>query len=302
MSFGIPPYAFRAAQSLALALLSTACVTAGVITLPAQPALLAALTWNMDAGRGDLPRLVADLETGRLGTVPAQELVLLLQEAVQSDVPRLTQLAEARGWSMLFVPVHHDGRRMRGNAMLSTQPLRNARAIPLPRERQPRVAAAAAIAAAGEELFVVSAHLENRVSWWKAGLLSDGARGRQADALVRALPADAPGIVGGDFNTWLGQGEPAWRLLARRFDDTPAARMPTFAARLILDHVFVDVPEGWRATTSVVDDTYGSDHHPVLATITTVAARTLTRALYRHGCRAQASCASLSASSHAAAR
>lgn len=260
-------YALKAVQPLALVLLSTACVTAGVATLPAQPALLAVLTWNMNAGRGDLPRLVVDLETGRLGTAPAPELVLLLQEAVQEDVPCLNELAETRRWSMLFVPVHHDGRRMRGNAILSTRPLRNARAIPLPRERQPRVAAAAAIAVAGRELFVVSAHLENRVSWWKAGLLSDEARGRQAEALLRALPADAPGIVGGDFNTWLGQGEPAWHLLAPRFDDAPTARTPTFADRLVLDHVFVDLPEGWRAAARVVPHAYGSDHQPVMALV-----------------------------------
>jgi endonuclease/exonuclease/phosphatase family metal-dependent hydrolase len=246
-------------------------VTAEVASLPTQPALLAVLAWNMNAGRGDLPRLVRDLEDGRFGAAPAQDTVLLLQEAVEEDASRLRELADARGWSMLFVPVHHDGLRMRGNAILSSQPLRDARAIPLPRERQPRAAAAGAIAVGGRELFIVSAHLENRVSWWKAGFVSDEARGRQADALVRVLPAATPGIVGGDFNTWLGPGEPAWRLLARRFDDTPAARTPTFAGRLVLDHVFMDLPEGWEAATRVVDETYESDHHPVLALLYTSA-------------------------------
>lgn len=221
----------------------------------------------MHAGRGDLPRLVADLEAGRLAPGAAANSLVLLQEAVKEDVPRLQQLADAKGWSLLFVPVHHDGRRIRGNAILSSRPILNPRAIPLPRERQPRVAAAGAIDVAGHRLFVVSAHLENRVSWWRAGLGSGSARGRQAEALVQALPTEEPGIVGGDFNTWLGLNEPAWRVLARRFDDSPGSRQtPTFGP-LILDHVFLDLPAGWRAVAGVVADTYLSDHHPVVAIV-----------------------------------
>lgn len=246
---------------------SGSCALGRMDTLALRPADLAVVTWNMHAGRGDLPALVADLEEGRLaGGADAADIVLLLQEAVAEDLPRVRQLAEVRGWSLFYVPVHHDGRWMRGNAILSSRPIRGARAITLPQERQPRRAAAGTIAVAGEELFVVSAHLENRVSWWKAGLRSDDARGRQAAALVRALP-EGKGIVGGDFNTWLGPREPAWRLLARRFDDTPAARTSTFAAHLILDHVFVDLPAGWHAATRVVDETYRSDHHPVLTLV-----------------------------------
>jgi endonuclease/exonuclease/phosphatase family metal-dependent hydrolase len=253
------------ALALALTVFAAGCATVAVVTTPpAAPARLAVLTWNMHAGRGDLPRLLRDLDSGRIPGAAAHDMVLLLQEAVQEEASELRDLAAARGWSMFFVPVHYDGERTRGNAILSSRPIGDMRPIPLPRERQPRVAAAGAIVVDGRELFVVSAHLENRVSWWKAGLGSDSARGRQAEALVRALPAAAPGIIGGDFNTWLGSGEPAWRLLQRRFDDTPAARTPTFAARLVLDHVFVDLPDGWRASTRVLDDTYRSDHHPVV--------------------------------------
>jgi len=222
----------------------------------------------MDAGRGDLPALLADVTEGRLaGSVAPRDVVLLLQEAVKDDLPRPEAIADARAWSIFFVPVRHDGEQTRGNAILSSRPIQKARAIPLPRERQPRIAAAATIAVGGRELFVVSTHLENRVAWWKAALGSGAARGRQADALLRALPPDAPGIVGGDFNTWLGPGEPAWRLLDRRFADTPKARTPTFAARLILDHLVVDLPEGWRTSTRVLDETYDSDHHPVVALV-----------------------------------
>ena len=116
-------------------------------------------------------------------------------------------------------------------------------------------------------MFVVSAHLENRLGGLK-GLFSDAARERQAEALIDALPAAEHGIVGGDLNTWMGPQEPVLRVLARRFLDSPGVmRAPTFRGRLVLDHLFFDLPEGWRAFTRVMPQTYGSDHHPVVGVI-----------------------------------
>lgn len=193
---------------------------------------------------------------------------MLLQEAGSPDV--LTQRepvrrASGKDLSAFFSAVRVDGR---GNAILSTRPLAGARVIPLPRQRQPRSAVAATIEVGGHRLFVASTHLENRVSWWKGGFLSDTGRGRQAEALLRELPAAQPGILGGDMNTWLGEREPAWRAFAHRFDDTPMVRMrPTFRDRLMLDHLFFDLPPGWRASRRVLEDPYGSDHHPVVGVI-----------------------------------
>jgi endonuclease/exonuclease/phosphatase family metal-dependent hydrolase len=246
---------------------AAACVRAPVEVLPSGPIALAIVTWNMDAGRGDLRQLVADLETGRVTQGQASALVVLLQEAIDDDQNDLRAIAAARGWSMFFVPVRTEVRRS-GNAILSNRPLIAPRTIVLPRERQPRAAAAASIEVEGERLFVVSAHLENRTVWWKGGLPSDAARRRQAEALVEALPLNAPGIVGGDFNTWLGRTEPAWRVLAQRFMDTPEpTRAPTFRNRLFLDHLFFDLPVGWEAAERVLGDTYASDHHPVLGIV-----------------------------------
>lgn len=215
----------------------------------------------MNAGRGDLARLLSDLESGSMSGGPAADYLVLLQEGVEDDV---TGPARQKGLSAFFVPVWHDGRVLRGNAILSTRPLINARGIALPQERQPRTAVAATIDVAGQRLFVVSAHLENRLSWLKGGMLSDSARGRQAEALLRVLPPDEPGILGGDLNTWLGEGEPAWQAFRRRFADTPAERpQPTFRDRLVLDHLFFDVPDTWQASRRVLPDRYGSDHHPV---------------------------------------
>lgn len=213
------------------------------------------MTWNTNAARGDLASLLDAIKP---------PYVALLQEA--SEEP-LRAFADARGMRLVFGEVR-DGDRRRGNAILSTLPLSGEQRIRLPQERQPRAAVAAWVEVGGERLFVVSVHLENRVSWWKGGLLSDTARGRQADALVRALPADAPGIAGGDFNTWLGVSEPAWRTLLRRFIDTPAERPePTFRDRLSLDHLFFDLPSGWQVSRRVLPERYGSDHHPVMGVL-----------------------------------
>jgi endonuclease/exonuclease/phosphatase (EEP) superfamily protein YafD len=268
-TIGIVTYARRAAQPLfAAVILSAACRPASVQTIPATPALAAVVTWNMGAGRGDLRRLVADLEAGRLGGGRPSAWLFLLQEAVEGD---LHTIADPRGWPLFFVPVRDDGGRTRGNAILSSRPILNPRTIPLPRERQPRAAAAASIDVDGRRLFVVSAHLENRASWWTAGLLSDAARRRQVDALLQVLPPGERGILGGDFNTWLGPNEPAWQALAKRFGGTPGARRtPTFGNRLILDHLFFDLPADWRVASRVVPDAYESDHHPVIGTITRI--------------------------------
>jgi endonuclease/exonuclease/phosphatase family metal-dependent hydrolase len=170
---------------------------------------------------------------------------------------------------MYFAPVREDLPGGRGNAIVSTLPLREPRRIDLPRERQPRMAVAASIDLAGVALFVASAHLENRASWWRGGLLSENARGRQAAALIAALPPDAPGILGGDINTWLGIREPAWQLFLQRFPQTPDTRprRPTFRERLVLDHLFYDLPAGWTAGTHVATDGFGSDHLPVVGVV-----------------------------------
>jgi hypothetical protein len=268
---------------------------------------LAVVTWNLHDGTGDLPRLLDDLRSGRLTGAPVGDYVVLLQEAVvraapetpsvmptleagdiavrgrgvQADQPRgarsrqgdqrqpdLDDLARQRGLHVFHVPVFAGGPRPRGTAIVSTLPLFDARAIELPEERQHRVAASAGVTVAGERLFIVSAHLENRLPLFRGGPFGDRARGRQAVALVQALPAPGHGIVGGDLNTMLGASEPAQRILTDRFPDTPAARrQPTFRDRLVLDHLFFDVPTGWTVARLVVADRYDSDHHPVVGLV-----------------------------------
>lgn len=220
---------------------------------------LAVLTWNVDSGEGEVARLHADLRDGRLtgGRRPAQ-YVLLLQEAAHTSPDSLhAYFAAARVV---------DGVE-RGNLILSTLPLLDTRTIELPRGRQRRVAAVAGIRVANVSLTLVNVHLENRASWWRGALPGDRIRAQQMEALVAELPP-GPAILGGDLNIWLGTREQAYRAAADRFPDALDRESAyTFHERLALDHLMFDLPEGWRVARTVVRERYRSDHHPVMAAI-----------------------------------
>ena len=221
----------------------------------------------MHAGRGDLSRLIYDLASGVLTQGVPDDYVILLQEDIEPSTHSARDAAGTNGLSVFFAPVRGDQRRMSGNAILSTRPLRDPRILPLQRERQPRGAVAATITLDAATLFIVDVHMENRVTWWRA-LFSDTARGQQARSLLEQLPAHDHGILGGDLNTWLGPREPAWRVMLQRFPSTPHnSPQPTFHDRLVLDHLFFDLPAGWVVSRRVINNAYGSDHHPVVATI-----------------------------------
>jgi endonuclease/exonuclease/phosphatase family metal-dependent hydrolase len=249
-----------------LLVLLAGCARPVTIVTPSGPVVLAVVTWNTHGGRGDLPRLLDDLAAGSLTGSPVRDYVVLLQEATEGGDRDVKTVASARMLSFSFSAVRSSPEGAAGNAILSTRPLTNMRAIDLPRERQPRAAIAATVQVGGETLFVVSTHLENRLGWLR-GLFGDRARGRQAEALLREIPPQQHGILGGDMNTMLGPDEPAWRAFLDRFPQTPPRPEPTFRDRLVLDHLFFDLPDGWAATRRVIDNRYDSDHHPVLGVV-----------------------------------
>jgi endonuclease/exonuclease/phosphatase family metal-dependent hydrolase len=116
---------------------------------------------------------------------------------------------------------------------------------------------------------VVSAHLDNMVGprrGWVAG--AEYARARQARGLVSLLDERIPTILAGDFNTWFGFSDQAYRETVRAFPQTRVSdRRPTFLGILRLDHLFFRLPDGWQAEFRREDERYGSDHYPLVATI-----------------------------------
>ena len=147
MGLGILTYALKAAQPVAVAILTAACVTAQVETLPTPPQqlLLTVVTWNMNAGRGNLPALVTDVEEGRLsgGSAP-REIVLLLQEVYRAQI-----LAFARRHQLhvIYAPARRqDGEDDdRGSAVLSTPHPDDILVVELPYEKHRRIAVGATL-------------------------------------------------------------------------------------------------------------------------------------------------------------
>jgi endonuclease/exonuclease/phosphatase family metal-dependent hydrolase len=148
--------------------------------------------------------------------------------------------------------------------------------IEIPFERQRRLATRVSVdlpEPAHARLEIVNVHLENRSGGWRVWRTLGAGRGRQARDLLRHLPPEGPLVVGGDFNTWFrGDRESAVTELRRRFperdgeDRRPTAPRPFWPDPRI-DYLFFDLPEAWTVTWRRLDDTYGSDHYPLLARI-----------------------------------
>ena len=255
---------------------------------------LTILSWNMALGAGD----VAELFREHAAQHPNRAVVLLIQEAFRGgpDVPaspidaafarritgrderRVDELARALGLSLYYVPSMRNGapgisNEDRGNAILSTLPLEDLVAIELPFEKQRRVALTATVrgtSSHGERwsLRLANVHLDNSSGWQRAWIGSEYARTRQARGLRDALAGTEPLVVGGDFNTWFGFNDAAYRETARAFPGTRVTDLRrTFLGLMRLDHVFYRIPRGWRAEFKRAESNYGSDHHPLIASI-----------------------------------
>jgi len=263
---------------------------------PASTDQLRLVSWNIALDRGDILRAVADLRVEG----PHIPIVLLLQEAFRSgdDIPasphaaafagflgssntarEIDDVARTLGFSLYYVPSMRNGapgryREDRGNAILSSVPLDGFTAIELPFEHQRRVAVAADIrgtTSVGEpwRLTLATVHLDNIGSARRAWLGAEFGRTRQARGLREALRGDEPLVLGGDFNTWFGFADQAYLETARAYPQTRLTdRRRTFLGILRLDHVFYRLPDGWTAEVRRAEASYGSDHYPLIATIT----------------------------------
>jgi endonuclease/exonuclease/phosphatase family metal-dependent hydrolase len=266
---------------------------------------LTVISWNAHLAEGQLDDLIASLKAGELtGGKPVQHFVLLIQElyrrgdmvpafdrgdrsahAIRPRDPEAADIddhAAALGLSMLYVPSMRNGpelREDRGNAIISTEPLLDPVALELPLARQRRVTLGAAIdvdtADGVRRLELINAHLEPlsspRTLW-----VFKNPRRTQVRAILDLL--DAPRytdrsqtigtIVGGDFNTVRsGADEPAIRLLrdwATGLSDEDLRNTHMMGR---LDYLFFKLPHGWGARTQRLDVRFGSDHFPVLGTL-----------------------------------
>ena len=280
---------------------SAAAATADVRTSP-KPVLdsLLVVAYNAHIGAGELGALVEDIRSGDLTGQPATHFVLLLQEVYRealgvppdSVLPRdapsgsrtaerervpILEWAQALGLHLVYVPSMRNGMGYptpedRGNAILSTLPLDDLRALELPAGIQRRVTVVAdvsGVTSAGDPwtIAVASAHLDNAsISNPLASLGS--VRARQASGLVRMLPQEGPLVVGGDFNTWFRQTEERAYLIMR--DDFPYPLEPQtsptaqrLGAGRIIDWMFFRGPRGWTFDDDRAERQYGSDHFPV---------------------------------------
>jgi len=266
---------------------------------PAPSGTLTLVSWNTALGAGDVERLVADVRR----QAADGPIVLLLQEVYRGgpEVPtvlgrrdafasrlsglrsdgrrdEVESIASALGMSAYYVPSMRNGSPLlsdedRGNAILSNLPLSGLSAFELPFERQRRVAVGATLSGTYRngkpwQLRVVSAHFDNMSGPKRLWIGSELGRVRQTRGLIDQLAAERSVVVGGDFNTWFGFSDQAFRETARAFPATRVTdRRATFRGLLRLDHLFYRLPDGWKASFARADENYGSDHYPLIATI-----------------------------------
>jgi len=273
---------------------------------PAIADRLAIITWNVHVGGGDVEAIISALQRGEFtGGTAVPEFVLLLQEAYRegSDVPArvpagsplprpiverppsgirrdVRSIAARAGLHLFYAPAMRNsgaeasaGREDRGTAILSTLPLAELQVIELPFERQRRVALAASVAgrtsaAAAWQLRLANVQIDTALALTRGGPIA--ARRRQAEALIEAL-GSAPMVLGGDFNTWLGNKEPAVGVMRRAFPTTPpAGNIATWrgplGAHAPLDHAFVR-GRFRSVATERLRGRFGSDHYPLLTLV-----------------------------------
>jgi endonuclease/exonuclease/phosphatase family metal-dependent hydrolase len=256
----------------------------------------------MHVGAGDLSALLSALGAHPLAEGPRPPFVLLLQEALRRGpvVPPLApgaraarrivhdspdarldivEAAHALGLWAAYVPSMRNGAGVaedRGNAIVSNRPLEAVSAIELPGGRQRRVAVAADVTGRSPDglpwrVRVASVHLESQSGPRRLWVFAGAVRAAQMRAVVEALEDEEVAVLGGDFNSWAGFDETAYREAADAFPDTVVTDpRPTFAWRRRLDHLLFRLPDGWRARFARLDERYGSDHHPLAGVVTGV--------------------------------
>jgi endonuclease/exonuclease/phosphatase family metal-dependent hydrolase len=195
----------------------------------------------------------------------------------------VAEIGSRNGLYTYYVPSMRNGAQEdrpedRGNAILSTLPLDAFAAWELPIRIERRVAIGAAVegvSTAGEPWRVVltNVHLDLRTNVRSIVRSFSGVRRYQIGFIMDRLPAEGAAVLAGDFNTWFGEKrEPA--ILRAREDYPLPRRLPSHGTLKLgavierqTDYMFFRLPQHWRAGYGRIDDTYGSDHYPLLGWI-----------------------------------
>jgi endonuclease/exonuclease/phosphatase family metal-dependent hydrolase len=279
----------RWCQSVGPPVFASAPITTGEISR------LLILSWNVHVGGAQVEELVSKIRQD--SSYVDTGLVVLLQETFRggADVPEsypddlrvprsirprrpaldIVALAARLGMSVAYVPSMRNGdattleaREDRGNAVLSTEPLDDIRAIELPFGKQRRVAIVARVTPRANRtpIRVVVTHFDTN---------SD--RVFQAEALADRIAtlSDMPLIVGGDLNSRRGFRDKAVAAISSMvgLESCGTGRTSRWPLRLDVpfffligrvDFIFSTLAPEVTRTCQTLRDTYDSDHLPLL--------------------------------------
>lgn len=284
---------------------------------------LAVVAWNIAIGGGDVPRFLQEVlgygchptSTGR--SADFSHFVLLIQEAHRRSEaipaappsfrvarrivpesppagwPDIVELARRCGLALYYEPSQRNGpetiegrREDKGNAILSTLPLRDLMAIELPFEAGRKVAVGATVeGSGGAKLRLVSVHLDVSSPLYRTLSTGNTGRLRQSLGLLEALalaetsgaplrpcgatPHPIATVAAGDFNT-SSASESALDQMRLCFPESPPWDGKATRASFPTDFIFYRQAGDGRiryleGSERRIDELYGSDHHARIA-------------------------------------
>jgi endonuclease/exonuclease/phosphatase family metal-dependent hydrolase len=210
-----------------------------------------------DDGRVDLRRLAAACAALSADVLAIQEVDRFARRTGFRDEMRI--IARATGMSAVFGEAARRRWRRYGNVLLARGPITDVEVIRLPRpsDGEQRVAILARVAVNGVALSVGATHLSFR----------RGEGAPQLGVLLAALAErDGPRVLLGDLNLGPEVVEPA--VTAAGYTLAPTGpTFPTAAPRSRIDYVAVS---GFDVVAASTPEAGTSDHHPVVADVTSL--------------------------------
>jgi endonuclease/exonuclease/phosphatase family metal-dependent hydrolase len=191
----------------------------------------------------------------------------------------IVDIAQRCGLALAYVPSARNGwegadglGEDKGNAILSSLPLRDVTAIDLPFEGGRKVAVAASVSPPGTtgetRLDLTTVHLDVASTLVRTLMTGNQTRIRQARGMLDGLEVGGftrhAAVVGGDFNTWVSR-DASLKAVADQYPESPPVGPEATRGPFPADHIFFRSGPDGRPTVAAdsyvtVDDDYGSDH------------------------------------------